>query len=226
MSLIDITWPLDQRLPVYPGDPPFTCRALQRLAHDGTATSLLTMGSHTGTHLDAPCHFIPEGWDVASIPLELLVGEALVLDFSGHTGPIERRTLEENPRLRAGSLPKRLLFRTASHLAPKEALLDPSLGLTLDAAARLLELGVRLVGIDRLSIEPLSTEDFPVHRALLGACPPCVIVEGLMLSAVPEGCYELTCLPLRLEGGDAAPARVLLRGPAVPAVDREHDLHR
>jgi len=211
MSLIDITWPLDQTLPVFPGDPPFSCQPLQQLARDGTATSLLTMGSHTGTHLDAPRHFVPGGWDVASIPLELLVGEALLLDFSGHIGPLERHELEQHPALRPGSVPPRLLLRTSLDTAPKSALLEPDVGLTLPAAQRLLELGIRLVGLDRLSIEPFANDGFPVHHAWLGATPPRVILEGLMLRGVPEGRYELTCLPLPVQGGDAAPARALLR---------------
>jgi arylformamidase len=207
MSLIDITFPLDETLPSYPGDPPFERWAYRHVGRDAYEASLLSFGSHAGTHLDAPQHFIPGGWDVARIPLDILVGPAQVLDLRHAERTLVRRHFSE--RNLAGV--RRLLLRTSPFDEPRRGLVEEPATLSPEAAQYLVnELGLCLIGIDTLSIESAGEPDFPTHRLLLGATPPVIIVEGLDLSAAPEGDYRLSCLPTKLRGCDAAPVRAVL----------------
>jgi arylformamidase len=202
---LDVTLPLRQGMPLYPGDPPLALTPWSSLeAGAPFAVSALALGTHTGTHVDAPAHCISGGAGVDHLPLEALCGPAVVLDLAvpaaiGGIGPALLETLPDDC--------ERLLLRTQDgRLWAGEVLLE--VGLTEAGAALLIERGVRLVGIDRLSIAPAS-DPLPVHRALLAA--GVVILEGLDLRAVPAGPCELFCLPLKLAGADGAPARVALR---------------
>lgn len=207
MPLIDITFPLDETLPSYPGDPPFERWAYRHAGRDAYEASRLAFGSHAGTHLDAPQHFIPGGWDVGSIPLDTLVGPARVLDLRHAERTLVKRHFTE--RHLAGV--RRLLLRTSPFDEPRRGLVEEPATLSPEAAEYLVkELRLCLVGIDTLSIESEGEPDFPTHRILLGATPPTIIVEGLDLSAAPEGDYQLTCLPMKLCGSDAAPVRAVL----------------
>jgi arylformamidase len=206
MALLDITFPLDESLPSYPGDPPFRRWAYRHLGSDAYEASLLSLGSHAGTHLDAPRHFIPGGWDVAEIPLEVLCGPVRVLDLRRAERTLERRHFAERELQGV----RRLLLRTSPFEEPRRGLTENPATLSPEAARYLVELGIRLVGIDTLSIENGGEPDFPTHRLLLGAAPPTVIVEGLALGAVEEGNYALWCLPTKLRGCDAGPARAVL----------------
>jgi arylformamidase len=208
MRLIDVTLPLSEHLPRYPGDPPFV-RWRYRTIDDGPyEVSQFSFGAHSGTHVDAPRHFIEGANDVASLALELLCGSARVLDLR-----------ESEPAISAAELRKvdldgvqRLLFRTLPGRDLEHELMSPGAYLTPDAARYLIdEADVRLVGIDRLSIDSDDVRDFPVHHLLLGA--EVVLVEGLDLRRVSAGDYTLWCLPLRIPDADAAPARVLLQRP-------------
>jgi len=191
--IIDISMPIGPETPVWPGDPAVLVEPVSRVEDGDTAgVSRLALGTHTGTHVDPPAHFLPGGATVDALPLDVLVGPSVVADFSA--APIDGRALA------ALELPEnstRLLLKTAG----TEGALTP------DGARWLVERGVRLVGADTLSIEPATT-DYPVHRILLGAGT--VIVEGLDLTAVSAGAYQLVCLPLRVVGGDGAPARAVL----------------
>ncbi len=206
MRLYDVTFALGDATPGFPGDPPFGRRAVASLdAGDPFALSALTLSSHAGTHVDPPAHFHRGGPTVEEIPLETWVGPCEVVEI-----PADRRAVlaEDLPRLSAGA---RLLLKTpnSARWAASSAYFPDYVALS-GAAARALAGGhPRLVGIDSLSIENDPTGRYPVHRALAAA--GVVVVEGLQLQAVPPGPYELLCLPLRITGGDGAPARVLLR---------------
>jgi arylformamidase len=198
--IIDISRPIGPDTPVWPGDPPVLIEPVARLeAGDPAAVSRLGLGTHTGTHVDPPAHFIAGGVTVDALPLDVLVGPAVVADLSGapsiDAGALEALTLPPGTT--------RVLLKTASGVADGGAL-------TAGGARWLVEHGVGLVGVDTLSVEP-ATDEYPVHRILLGA--GVVIVEGLDLTGADPGRYQLVCLPLRITGGDGAPARAVLLSP-------------
>ncbi|MBI2468338.1 MAG: cyclase family protein [Candidatus Rokubacteria bacterium] len=202
---IDVTVPIHPGMVVYEGDPGVRVTSVLALERgDPANVSLLALGSHTGTHVDAPSHFIAGGGTVDGLPLDVLLGRARVLACP--PGPIVAETVA-GAGARRGS---RLLFKTGnSALWERARFVRDYQALTLEAARLLVEAGVALVGIDYLSIEGFGAPGHPVHRCLLGAGT--VILEGLDLSAVAPGEYELCCLPLRVREGDGAPARALLR---------------
>jgi arylformamidase len=194
--VIDISRPIGSDLPVWPGDPAVLVEPVARLeAGDVAAVSHLALGTHTGTHVDPPAHFVPGGATVDELDLDLLVGPAVVADLTGGT-PVDAARLDALG-LPAGTT--RLLLKTGCD--------GPTGLLSSEGAAWLVARGVQLVGADTLSIEP-PDGSYPVHRLLLGA--GVIIVEGLDLTAAPAGRYGLACLPLRIEGGDGAPARAVL----------------
>lgn len=164
------------------------------------------LNSHSGTHVDAPGHFIPGGALLSELPLELFVGPAEVVELPDEVTGIDAAVIRG---LRVSD-PSRLLFKTsnsARRLDRDE--FDPSyVAFTPDGARALVEAGVKLLGIDYLSVERYGDTAFPVHRILLGAGIP--LIEGLDLRGVPPGRYQLHCLPLKLVGSEAAPARVVL----------------
>ncbi len=203
---LDVTRPLRSDMPVYPGDPPVSLVPWTSLDQGaGFAVSALTLGTHAGTHVDAPAHCIPGGAGVEALPLDALCGTAVVLDLARVTAAVPAIGPAELEPLPPGC--ERLLLRTHDGgLWDGSAL--PDIGLSPAAAALLVERGVRLVGIDRLSIAP-ADDPLPVHRMLLAA--GVIILEGLDLRAAPAGPCELFCLPLKLAGADGAPARVALR---------------
>lgn len=209
MKIYDVTVPLSGDLPAYPGDPPFDMRFTHRLA-DGQPYNLaqLSMGTHAGTHVDAPFHLLADGATVDELPLEILMGKARVLDLPVRER-IERADLEACD-LRA-DLRVLLKTRTAGQFHKGQAHHD-SVYLTEEAAQYLAQAGLKLVGIDSLSIEQYGSPVFPAHKALLSA--GVIVLEGLDLSDVPEGEYDMTCLPLRIAGGDGSPARVVLKARA------------
>ena len=190
---------------VYPGDPPPRIEQAKAIrAGDVCNVSLLTMGSHTGTHVDAPYHFIDGGARLGEVALERMVGEALVVDLRGRAA-IDAAALE-SARLGSGDI---LLCRTDNSWRWEKAEFQRDfVYLTLDAAGLLVERGIRAVGIDYLSIEQFGSSDFPVHHRLLGA--GVFVIEGLDLRAVEPGRYTLVCLPLKFPDLDGAPARAVL----------------
>lgn len=205
-QLLDVTVPLSSGVPTFPGDPRYHMeRVLQISTGHPCNVARLSMGSHAGTHVDAPFHFLPEGATVEQLPLEVLMGRARVLEILV-ADAIDRRDLERID-LRGDV---RVLFKTRnSGQLQKAAFQEDFVHLTEAAARYLVEVGILLVGIDYLSVEKFGSTDFPVHHVLLGA--GVVIVEGLDLSAAEPGEYDMACLPLRLVGADGAPARVVLR---------------
>ena len=205
MRIIDISVPLAAGLPTWPGDPCLSLEPVLQLENgDGARVSRITLGDHSGTHLDTPAHMLVNGATLDSIPLSLLMGRALVADLRG-CAEIGLRELEGLPL--AGE--ERLLLRTDnSALWTNPQFCPDFIALNTEGAEYLLRKGIRLVGIDYLSIESFNG-DGSVHRTLLGN--GVVILEGLDLSQVPAGAYELLCLPLRISGGAGAPARAVLR---------------
>lgn len=204
---IDVSVPLRDGMVVYEGDPPAHIERVAQIAHGDMANiTRLDIGAHTGTHLDAPVHFLPDGAGVDRLPLDVLIGPAMVADLTGLSGDVDAAALA---RLDLPSGTERLLLKTPnSRLWARDEFSWDFAGVADDAARELVSRGVRLVGIDYLSIGP-SGDPAPAHRTLLGA--GVVVVEGLDLRAVEPGSYELVCLPLRIAGADGAPARALLR---------------
>jgi len=205
MRVIDISVPNGPSQHVYPGDPaPRVEQAKAIRRGDVCNVSLLTMGSHTGTHVDAPYHFIDGGPRLGEVALDRMVGEALVVDLRGRAA-VDAAALADAP-LRAGDI---LLCHTdnSERWAAPNFQTDFTY-LTLDAARLLVERGVRAVGIDYLSIEQFGSSDFPVHHCLLGA--GVFVIEGLDLRGAEPGRYTLVCLPLRFPELDGAPARAVL----------------
>jgi arylformamidase len=190
LRYIDITAPLGPGTRCYPGDPPVELTRLSEAdGVDRFALSRLTLGTHAGTHVDPPAHFFPGAATVDRLPLDLLIGPALLVDVArGRPVTTDDLTVVP-PRTR------RLLLRTGDQ------------PLTEGAARWLVSRGVRLVGVDALSVDPPDAPG-PVHRILLEA--GMIIVEHLLLAGVEPGRYRLICLPLRLMGGDGAPCRAVL----------------
>ncbi len=204
MRLDDVTLPIAPGMPVYPGDP----EAVVRPWHSGTpvAVSHLSLGAHTGTHVDAPRHLREGAPGVDRLPLEAMIGPARVLDLPG-------AALIAAADLRGLDLPGtgRLLFRTRNSADWRAGRFPAEpVGLTPEAAQLLVQKAVRLVGLDSPSADPMDAADLPAHRTLLDAGT--VILEGLDLFDVSAGEYELLCLPLKILDGDGGPARVILRG--------------
>lgn len=204
-SAVDISVPDRPGMHVYPGDPPIEIARLRSIAAGGPCNvSRLTLGSHTGTHVDAPVHFVPDGPTLEQVPLDRMVGEALVADLRGKRA-IDRAALEPL-EIGRGDI---LLCRTDNSWRwDREGFQQDFTPLTLDGAELIIERGVKTVGIDYLSVEAFGSEDFAVHKRLLGR--GIFIIEGLDLRPVQPGRHFLVCLPLLLPGLDGAPARAIL----------------
>lgn len=206
MKIYDVTVTLRPGMPTWPGEPGPEIAPLRQISQgDGANVSLLRLGAHTGTHVDAPLHFIAGGAPVEDLPLEALVGRGRVVEIR-EPGPITASTLEQ---LHLSPKTPRLLFKTQNGRLWEEATFSREfVALSPEAARWLVERQIRLVGIDYLSIEPFGSPGHPTHLTLLKA--GVVVVEGLDLRHVPPGEYLIACLPLKIRGGDGAPARVAL----------------
>lgn len=202
MQIYDVSVPIRAGMPVYAGDPPVTLERVAAIAAgDEANVTRVSFGAHTGTHVDAPLHFDDAGAAVDALPLDVLVGAAHVVDATAARSDLDAATLA---RLAIPYGADRVLFKTSnSALWERDEFVPEFVSIAPDGAAALLERGVRLVGIDYLSVGPPET-----HRTLLGA--GVVAVEGLDLRGVSPGVYHLLCLPLKLVGSDGAPARTLL----------------
>jgi len=208
-EIYDVSVILNSRLAVWPGDPAPEFRQLSTLAEGAEANvSLLHFGAHTGTHMDAPRHFIEGANGVDKFPLEALVGTAYVLEFDLKPGEhIQAAHLEQ------AGLPEkveRVLFKTnnSNLWANPEVFHENYSALAPDGAEWLVERGVKLVGIDYLSIERFKPGVYQTHHILLSQ--QVVVVEGLDLRQIEPGEYTLMALPLKIQDADGAPARVLL----------------
>ena len=211
MPIFDVTVPISNDLPSWPSDPAVEISDWRSLpAGDGANVSMLNFGAHTGTHVDAPAHFIDGAGKVEALNLEVLIGDAEVVAVPDDHHAIDDAFVLDNCSPGA----ERILFKTRNSAfwsEPKPQFHEDFTYLDLKAAETLVQRGLRLVGIDYLSIEKFGSPKHETHLALLSH--GVVILEGLNLSEVPAGRYELICLPLRLRSnlGDGAPARVVLR---------------
>lgn len=209
MRTYDITLTITPQMTVWPGDPSVNIQRISSIASgDNSNVSQMTMSCHTGTHVDAPDHFLNNGKTVEGLSLDLLVGRAYVLhlpDVSMITASVLMQA-DIPPRTR------RLLFKTRNSeywTKGNGEFHTDFVGLSVDAAELLVDRNVKLVGIDYLSIAPYKMSA-PVHTILLDA--GIVVIEGLDLSKVSQGRYTLHCLPLKLAGADGAPTRCILVG--------------
>jgi arylformamidase len=202
MELTDISLPIRPGMFVYPGDPEVHLERCSSIAGGDPANiSRLDLGVHTGTHVDAPLHFIEGAAAAEALPLEALIGPAHVVDATSFDRDIDQAALDE---LDIPGAVERLLFKTPnSELWNEDSFSKDSVKFVESGARRLVDLGVRLVGIDYLSVG-----DERAHQVLLGA--GVVPVEGLDLRKVEPGPYNLVCLPIKIAGSDGAPARVVL----------------
>ena len=204
----DVSVPLRHGGLVYPGNPPISITPVERIADGATANvSRIDLGSHTGTHVDAPLHFIDGKPGVDALPLDVLIGPARLIAFDDDV-----RAIGE-PHLRKHDLTgvTRVLFRTrnSAWLASGSTEFHTDFTHVLpDAAEYLVSHGVRLVGVDYLSVEQFHSPHHRTHRTLLEN--GVVIVEGLLLTEPPPGDYELVCLPMLMAELDGAPARAVL----------------
>lgn len=206
---IDISLPVHEGLVTYEGTPPPQRQWLMHLAQGDAATvSHWTIGAHTGTHVDAPSHFLKSGLTVDQLPWNYFCrpvyvydcGDAPIIDAALVHGLCQEVSLDWTD---VG-----VLFRTRNS-AMLDVAFDPHfVALDASGAQAVVDHGIPLVGIDYLSVETFGNSDFPAHKILLARSV--AIVEGLDLRAVREGNYELECLPIKLQGADGAPARAVL----------------
>ncbi len=206
MKLIDVTVPLDATLPTYPNNTPFSLEPIKRLSRgDSSNVSTLHMSAHTGTHVDAPRHFFDNGPGVEALALDILIGRVRVIQVTSRAGisaeDLAKEDLSEDVRI--------LIKTRNSQLWGTAEFRTDYVGVTESGARHLVAHGIKLVGVDYLSVEPFKTPGAPAHHVLLGAGT--IVLEGLDLRDVEPGIYDLYCLPLRVVGSDGAPARVVLR---------------
>lgn len=206
MKLIDVSVPLDEHLPSYPGNAPLEIEPVKRLARgDSSNVSTLRLSAHSGTHVDSARHFYDTAGGIEALPLDLLCGRTLVIEVLTAKA-ITAEDLQGEDL--AGET--RVLVKTSnSHLWGDATFHTNYIGVGESAAKYLVERGIKVVGVDYLSVEPFKTPGAPTHHTLLGAGT--IVIEGLNLRDVAPGVYEMFCLPLNVVGADGAPARVVLR---------------
>ena len=210
MRIYDVSVPINEATPVYEGDPNVKIETATAIENgDAANVSRLCCGVHTATHVDAPAHFVEGARKVNELSLEVLIGAARVIEIDENADAISAEHLSEINWQGV----ERVLFKTKNSAFWNDfgqgfrkdfAYIEP------EAARVLIDLGIKLVGIDYLSVEKFDSEDFSTHLILLGN--EVVIIEGLDLREVSAGDYELICLPLKIAGGkgDGAPARTVL----------------
>jgi len=208
MTIYDISLSITPDLPTWPGDPGLKLEQYESMERGAVYNATRISSSvHLGTHVDAPRHFLRDGSGVEHLPLDVLTGPCYVVQLPDG---IEAITAEVLDRTEITSEMKRVLFGTSnSHFWAKgeSKFQTDFVAITEDGAEWLVKRGVQLVGIDYLSIAPYE-ESIPTHVALLKA--GVVVVEGLNLSSIMRGFYDLYCLPLKIAGSDGAPARAIL----------------
>lgn len=208
MKLYDISLPISNDLPVWPGDPSVSLMMTSSiLKGDQCNITKIQMGAHAGTHIDAPYHFLKDGATIGTIPIETFIGSCFVVELDAEV-LIEKKDFQKY-NLNGHS---RILIKTRNSelWANNISSFDTNyVSLGIDAAQYLVEMKTILVGIDYLSIESFQSDGCPVHKLLLKN--NITVLEGLNLSGVKAGVYELICMPLKLQGCEGAPARVLLR---------------
>ncbi len=208
MEIYDISVLVYTGMVTWPGDPAVAItQAMDQAKGDAATVSLLNMGVHTGTHVDAPVHFVPGGTGTDTLDLGVLVGPALVVAVPPDAPSITAAVLDALP-IPPGT--ERILFQSRNSVYWQEEqprFHEDLVAVAEDGAEWLVARGVRLVGVDYLSVAPFGA-GVPTHRVLLEA--GVIPVEGLNLSGVTPGLYTLICLPVKLRDCDGAPARAIL----------------
>jgi arylformamidase len=208
MTIYDISLTISPSLPTWPGDPGLTLEQFEAMdsgAH--VNVTKISTSVHMGTHVDAPHHFLNDGRTVEDLPLDVLTGPCYVTQLPDGIDAITAEVLD---RTEITADMKRVLFGTSnSHFWAhgETEFQEEFVAITEDGAEWLVERGVQLVGVDYLSVAPFGDSE-PTHKVLLKA--GVVVVEGLNLSMVMRGFYDLYCLPLKIAGSDGAPARAIL----------------
>ena len=209
MRLYDISVGVSPEIPVWPGDPPVILERVMSMENGDEANiSRIQSGVHVGTHIDAPIHFVEGGATVDAIPLKSLLGRAYVVD-------LRKADVLDAAALESARIPprtRRLLFKTRNSelwISGESSFQKDFVAVDVSGAEWLVKKGVKLVGVDYLSVAPFN-DGGPTHRILLEA--GVVVVEGLNLARVSKGRYTLYCLPVKLMGSDGAPARAVLVG--------------
>lgn len=206
MNIFDITLAISDQLISWPSDPTVSIRKTHLISQGNSCNvSELKFGSHCGTHIDAPYHFEEDGITVDQIPLDLLTGNATVFDIKNK----EKIDLEDIQPLQLKGK-KRILFKTINSTYWKLSEFKKDfVYITKEAARHLVEIGVKVVGIDYLSVEKYGNKPAATHHIFLRN--GVVLIEGLNLGNVEAGDYELIALPLKIKDCDGSPARVILR---------------
>jgi arylformamidase len=197
---IDVSVTVRERMPIYEGDPGVAMQLAKAIERgDPANVTRLELGAHTGTHVDAPCHFLPAGAGASELPLDPFVGPCVVADGTATAGPLDAAFVE------ALALEgERVLLKTPnSELWARDTFTRDFLRLDGSGARALIAHGVRLVGIDYLSVGDPEAHSLLLERGV-------GVIEGLDLRAVEPGRYFLVCLPVKIEGSDGAPARAIL----------------
>ena len=210
-KLYDVSLPVRPGMVEWPGETVVDIQPLSRTPRDDANVTRLALSTHTGTHVDSPRHFMHGGATLDDLPLDRWVGPCYVADLRGAAGDIEPADLEA-----AGIPPgteRLVLLTTNSTLwsSRPDEFVESFVSLTPAAAQWVVDHGIRLVGIDYMSVGPFDPRGVETHNILLGNGVICI--EGLDLRAIAPGRYELLCFPLKVAEGDGAPARVALRGP-------------
>ena len=204
---IDVSVTLRTGMVSWPGDPPALISHVKDMEKgDPCTVSLLEMGAHTGTHMDAPAHFVRGGRGINTMPLDAAIGSARVISIRDRES-IKPEELARH-RIRRG---ERILFKTynSDHCWDSDTFVEDFVYISAVAARYLVERQVRLIGIDYLSVGGFRADGVDTHQALLKA--GIWLLEGLNLRKVRAGKYQLVCLPMKIDKGDGAPARALLR---------------
>ena len=211
MKIYDISLPISPGMPVWPGDPSVELKQISSIQYgDHANVSQIKMSVHTGTHIDAPNHFINLGKTINQLPLEKLIGQVLVIEIDEENDIITESVLTNHhdwPILNSG---KKVLFKTRNSILwkthPNEFQSD-YVGIDKSGAACLADLALDLIGMDYLSVTPFN-ETLEPHQILLAQ--DIILLEGINLSEIDPGIYQLYCLPLNIENCDGAPARAIL----------------
>jgi arylformamidase len=204
---IDVSVPTYDQMEHWPDNPPVQIvRMLDMNRGDVCNVSTISMGSHTGTHMDAPVHFLPGGRGIDEMPLDATIGRARIIGIK------DKESIKPD-ELRAHAIQRgeRILFKTinSDSLWNSGKFAEDFVFISQDAARYLAKIGILVVGVDYLSVGGFKKDGVETHRALLEA--GIWIIEGLNLSSVEPGNYELICLPVKIKGCDGAPARALVR---------------
>jgi arylformamidase len=205
MKIYDISRTISPEIAVWPGDQKFESRLMLKIAEDSSVNlSSILLSTHTGTHADAPYHYLSDGADIAALPLEKYLGPAVVVEIPHAADYI---TIEHVKALDFSRI-KRILFKTKSSQIADSVWIDDIVYLGADTTEFLGKKGIQLIGLDGPSMDPVKSKTLDTHKML--ARYGIVNLENLMLKDVPPGEYELIALPLKLKGLDASPVRAIL----------------